>query len=365
MRSNIELSRTASHLLVAFLTVTASLSAALPAVAADYPSRPLRLLVPFPPGGGVDLLARLLGSRLGEALGQQVVVDNRAGGGGVIATDTAAKAPADGYTMLLGFIGPLAISPTISKLPYDPVRDFAALDPLASSYHIVVINPSLPARSVKEFIALAKSQPGKLNYASSGSGTNLHLAGELFKMVVGVNIVHVPYKGAGPAASAVLAGESQLFFGSITSSMPFVRANRLVALAVTSPARSPLAPEIPTLDRKRCRRRQRSVLVHIGRPGPDTTRCGGPAALGTEEELRRTRISASSSRVRPSRPATWRPTSSPAFSRRSSTSGARWCAPSASSPSRTFDQKRTLSRWPGPVGTAGVFPILPLAHSGN
>jgi tripartite-type tricarboxylate transporter receptor subunit TctC len=149
--------------------------------------------------------------------------------------------------MLLGFIGPLAISPTISKLPYDPVRDFAALDPLASSYHIVVINPALPARSVKEFIALAKSQPGKFNYASSGSGTNLHLAGELFKMVVGVNIVHVPYKGAGPAASAVLAGESQLFFGSITSSMPFVRANRLVALAVTSPARSPLAPEIPTL----------------------------------------------------------------------------------------------------------------------
>lgn len=247
MRSNITPIQPTSLLLVAFLTVTAPLSAALPAVAADYPSRPLRLLVPFPPGGGVDLLARLLGTRLGEALGQQVVVDNRAGGGGVIATDIAAKAPADGYTMLLGFIGPLAISPTISKLPYDPVGDFAALDPLASSYHIVVINPSLPARSVKEFIALAKSQPGKLNYASSGSGTNLHLAGELFKMVVGVNIVHVPYKGAGPAANAVLAGESHLLFGSITSSMPLVRANRLVALAVTSPARSPLAPEIPTL----------------------------------------------------------------------------------------------------------------------
>jgi tripartite-type tricarboxylate transporter receptor subunit TctC len=230
-------------LLATFLAVTTSATG----VAADYPSRPLRLLVPFPPGGGVDLLARLLGSRLSEALGQQVVVDNRAGGGGVIATDTAAKAPADGYTMLLGFIGPLAISPTISKLPYDPVRDFAALDPFASSYHIVVINPAVPARSVKEFVALAKNQPGKFNYASSGSGTNLHLAAELFKMVVGVNLVHVPYKGAGPAASAVLSGESHLFFGSITSSMPFVRANRLVALAVTSPARSPLAPEIPTL----------------------------------------------------------------------------------------------------------------------
>ena len=215
--------------------------------AAEYPLRSLWLLVSFLFGGGVDLIARVIGSRLTEALGQQVVVDNRAGGGGVIATDTAAKAPADGYTLLLGFIGPLAISPTISRQPYDPVRDFAGLDLLASSYHIVVINPSVPARTVKEFIALAKSQPGTFNYASSGSGTNLHLAAELFKMVTGVNLVHLPYKGAGPAANAVLAGESHLFFGSITSSMPFVRANRLVALAVTSPQRSTLAPEIPTL----------------------------------------------------------------------------------------------------------------------
>ncbi len=231
-----------------FLLVAILMSAPLAnAAAAEYPSRPLRLLVPFPPGGGVDLIARVIGSRLTDALGQQVVVDNRAGGGGVIATDTAAKAPADGYTLLLGFIGPLAISPTISKLPYDPARDFAGLDLLASSYHIVVINPSVPARTVKEFIAVAKSQPGKFNYASSGTGTNLHLAAELFKMVTGVNLVHIPYKGAGPAANAVLAGESHLFFGSITSSMPFVRANRLVALAVTSPRRSPLAPEIPTL----------------------------------------------------------------------------------------------------------------------
>jgi tripartite-type tricarboxylate transporter receptor subunit TctC len=230
-------------LLAACLAFTACATA----VSAEYPSRPLRLLVPFPPGGGVDLIARVIGNRLTDTLGQQVVIDNRAGGGGVIATDTAAKAPADGYTLLLGFIGPLAISPSISQQPYDPVKDFAGLDLLASSYHIVVINPSVPARSVKEFIALAKSQPGKLNYASSGSGTNLHLAGELFKMVAGVNLVHLPYKGAGPAANAVLAGESHLFFGSITSSMPFVRSNRLVALAVTSPRRSPLAPEIPTL----------------------------------------------------------------------------------------------------------------------
>jgi len=235
--------------LTAFVLAWTCVAVATPAasMAADYPSRPLRLLVPFPPGGGVDLLARLLATRLSDGLNQQVVVDNRAGGGGVIATELTAQAPADGYTLLLGFIGPLAISPAISKLPYDPARDFAGLDLLASSYHIVVITPTVPARSVKEFIALAKSQPGKLNYASSGSGTNLHLAAELFKMVVGINLVHLPYKGAGPASNAVIAGESHLFFGSITSSMPFVRANRLVALAVTSPARSPLAPEIPTL----------------------------------------------------------------------------------------------------------------------
>jgi tripartite-type tricarboxylate transporter receptor subunit TctC len=217
------------------------------AAAADYPSRPLRLLVPFPPGGGNDLLARIFAGRLAELLNQQVVVDNRGGGGGVIATEMAAKAPADGYTLALGFIGPMAISPNLSKLPYDPARDFTSLDVLASSYHVLVINPSVPARSVKEFIALARSQPGKYNYASSGNGTNLHLAAELFKMVVGVSLVHVPYKGAGPAASAVLAGESHLLFGSITSSMPFVRTSRLVAIAVTSPERSPIAPDVPTL----------------------------------------------------------------------------------------------------------------------
>jgi tripartite-type tricarboxylate transporter receptor subunit TctC len=235
------------HALAHLAALLAGLAGGPLAAAADYPSRPLRLLVPFPPGGGNDLLARIFGGRLAELLGQQVVVDNRGGGGGVIATEMAAKAPPDGYTMALGFIGPMAISPNISKLPYDPARDLTSLDVLASSYHVLVINPSIPARSVKDFIALAKSQPGKLNYASSGNGTNLHLAAELLKMRVGVDLVHVPYKGAGPAAAAVLAGEAHLLFGSITSSMPFVRANRLVAIAVTSPERSPLAPDVPTL----------------------------------------------------------------------------------------------------------------------
>ena len=230
-------------LAIALLFLTGAVSSA----AADFPARPVRLLVPFPPGGGNDLLARAFAVRLADLLDQQVVVDNRAGGGGIIATELAAKSQPDGYTMVLGFIGPMAISPHLSKVPYDPARDFASLDVLASSYHILVVNPAVGARSVKEFIALAKSRPGQLNYASSGNGTNLHLASELFKMVVGVNLVHIPYKGAGPAASAVLAGEAHLLFGSITSSMPFVRANRLVAIAVTSPERSALAPDVPTL----------------------------------------------------------------------------------------------------------------------
>ena len=216
-------------------------------LAQTYPSRPVRLLVPFAPGGGNDFLARLLGQKLGERLGQHVLVDNRPGAGGNLATDLVAKAAPDGYTLLLGFIGPLAISPNLEKVPYNPVRDFAAVSLLASSYHVLAIHPSLPARSVKQLIALAKARPGELNYASGGSGTPLHLVPELFKSVTGVNIIHVPYKGSAPAVIAVLSGEAHMLFGSITSSMPHVQANKLVALAVTSPNRSPLAPEVPTL----------------------------------------------------------------------------------------------------------------------
>jgi tripartite-type tricarboxylate transporter receptor subunit TctC len=214
---------------------------------AQYPARPLRLVVPFAPGGGNDLLARVLATELSAGLSQQTVVDNRPGAAGVTATEAVARAPADGYTLLLGFVGPLALAPALGKVPYDPVADFAALDLLASSYHILVVNPSLPARSVTELVELAKRSPGRLNYASSGTGANLHLMTELFKNVTGIDIVHVPYKGAGPAANAVLAGEAQILFGSIASTLGYVRGNRLVALAVTSPARSPLAPEVPTL----------------------------------------------------------------------------------------------------------------------
>jgi len=247
MQSTNLLRRAAAITLAVICAVHAMASSAQTPSPAGYPSRPLRLIVPFAPGGGNDILARILATQLAAGLGQQTVVDNRPGAAGITATEIVAKASPDGYTLLLGFMGPLAISPAFTPLPYDPVGDFASLDLLATSYHILVVNPSLPARSVKELIDLARSQPGKLNYASSGLGANLHLMTELFKAVAGVDIVHIPYKGSGPAANAVLAGEAQMLFGSITSSLPYVRANRLAALAVTSPARSPLAPEVPTL----------------------------------------------------------------------------------------------------------------------
>jgi tripartite-type tricarboxylate transporter receptor subunit TctC len=230
-----------------FLRIAAAALVPFAAAAADYPAKPLHLIVPFAPGGGNDVLARLISMQLGAGLGQQVVVDNRPGASGITATDIVAKSAPDGYTVLLGFIGPLALSPALTKVPYDPVADFASLGFLAESYHILVVNPAVPARSVKELVALAKREPGKLNYASSGQGANLHLITEIFKNATGIQMVHVPYKGAGPATTAVIAGEAQLVFGSISSSLSYVRANRLVALAVTSPQRSPLAPEVPTL----------------------------------------------------------------------------------------------------------------------
>ena len=212
-----------------------------------FPSRPIRLLVPFAPGGGNDFLARLVGQKLGEQFGQQFVVDNRAGAGGIIATDLVAKAAPDGYTLLLGFIGPLAISPHFEKVPYDPARDFAAARMLASTYHVLVTHPSLQLRTVKDLIALAKAKPGALSFASAGHGSPPHLVGELLKATMDVNITHIPYKGAGPATIALLSGEAHMLFAAMTAVNQHVRANRLIALAVTSPTRSAVIPEVPTL----------------------------------------------------------------------------------------------------------------------
>ncbi|MCW5576470.1 MAG: tripartite tricarboxylate transporter substrate binding protein [Burkholderiales bacterium] len=215
--------------------------------AADYPSRPVRLLVPNPPGGGSDAVARILAQKLGERMNQQFVVDNRAGGGGIIANETVARANPDGYTLLLAFIGPVAISPALTKVPYDSVKDFAPVALVAGGQYMLVLHPSVPAKSLKDFVAHAKANPGKVNYASAGNGSPLHLAAELFKSRAGVDMVHVPYKGGGPATTAILSGEVQAVFGSLTSVVPQVKAGKLTPIGVTGAKRSQLAPEYPTI----------------------------------------------------------------------------------------------------------------------
>jgi tripartite-type tricarboxylate transporter receptor subunit TctC len=217
------------------------------AQAQTYPVKPVRIVVPTSPGGGNDFMARAAGQRLGERLGQQFIVDNRPGAGGSIATTQVARATPDGYTLLLGFIGQLAMYPQVEKVEYDSQRDFVGLSLLASSYHVMAVHPSLPVRSVKELIALAKARPGDLFYASGNPWTPTHLVPELFKAATGTDIMVVQYKGSGPATIGVLSGEAQLIFASVTAVMPSVRAKRLVALAVTSPSRSAVAPEVPTL----------------------------------------------------------------------------------------------------------------------
>ena len=212
-----------------------------------YPSRTIRFIVPFAPGGGTDFMARVVSQKLGERLGQQFIVENRAGAGGAVGSNLVAKATPDGYTLLLGQVSPLAISPHLEKVPYDPVRDFSAASLLAASYHVLVVHPSLPVKSVKGLVALAKVRPGEINYGSSGGGTNLFLVAELFKATTNTNIVHIPYKGTAPAVIAILSGESQMMFGGITGVMEYVASNRLTALAVTSPNRSRLLPNVPTL----------------------------------------------------------------------------------------------------------------------
>ena len=216
--------------------------------AQDYPNKPLRLIVPFPPGGGNDILARSVGQRLAETIGQQVIVDNRGGAGGLIGAELAAKAVPDGYTIFLASIGNLAFMPALhAKLPYDPVRDFAPLTLLATSAFIMVVNPSLPAKSVKELIALARAKPGQLNYGSSGQGSSLHLTGEIFKLATGADLVHVPYKGSAPALTDLIAGQVQILFGTMPPTLPHVKSGKLRALGVSGAKRSVAAPEVPTI----------------------------------------------------------------------------------------------------------------------
>jgi tripartite-type tricarboxylate transporter receptor subunit TctC len=212
-----------------------------------YPSKPIRLILPFPPGGGTDILGRLVAERLGARLGQPVVIDNRGGAGGNLGAEAAAHSAPDGYTLLLAATT-LAISPSLyKKLAYDPVKDLAPIGLVATVPNVMITHPSVPAKTLQEFIALAKSRPGELNFGSGGSGTSNHLGGELFNMVAGVKLVHVPYKGVNLAMNDAMAGNIQLVVIGIPAAAPQIKSGKLRALAVIAPQRSPALPDVPTV----------------------------------------------------------------------------------------------------------------------
>jgi len=220
----------------------------LPVAAQQYPSKPIRLVVPFPPGGPTDVVSRLLAPKLAELLGQQIVVENRGGSGGMIGTEQVAKAVPDGYTIIMGTIGGLAVAKSLNpRLGYDTLRDLAPITQSVSVTSILIVHPSVPAKNVRELLAIAKSSPGKLNYASSGNGTVTHLAGELLKLRGKVSIVHVPYKGGAPALTAIMSGEVDMSYENSLIITPYIRSGRVRALAVTGATRSKLLPDLPTI----------------------------------------------------------------------------------------------------------------------
>ena len=219
-----------------------------PATAQPYPSRPIRIIVPFPAGGIADLYARLIGTRVAEAWGQPVVVENRTGAGGNIGADAVAKSPPDGYTLAMGSLGTHAVNVSLfAKMPYDPVRDFAPIAHVLEAEGLLVVHPSVTAQSVPELIGLLRAKPGTMTYASAGMGTASHLAGELFKVLAKVEMVHVPYKGNVPAITDLLAGQTSLLFATMPTVLPHAKAGKLRALATIGAARSAAAPELPTV----------------------------------------------------------------------------------------------------------------------
>jgi tripartite-type tricarboxylate transporter receptor subunit TctC len=223
-------------------------AAPVTASAQAYPTRPIQVIVPFAGGSASDVVMRILLDRMAKSIGQPFIVDNRPGAGGNIGSDLVAKSKPDGYTLLMGTVGTHAINPSLYKnMPYDHVKDFVPVILVAGVPNVLVVNPSLPVHSVPELIAYAKANPGKLNFASSGNGTSIHLSGELFKAMTGVEMTHVPYKGSAPALTDLIGGQVQLMFDNLPSSLPFIKAGKLRALAVTSGARAAALPDLPTL----------------------------------------------------------------------------------------------------------------------
>ena len=241
-------SRSVRMVAITLAVVIVGSAAATTAWAQAYPTKPVKLVVPFPPGGSLDITGRLLAQKLTETWGQPVVVENKPGAGGNIGADLVAKSPPDGYTILLGALSTHAVNPNLyAKMPYDAVKDFAPITLIAITPNVLVVNAASPVNNVREFIAYAKANPGKLAFGSGSNGSAGHLAGELFKVETGSDAVHVPFKGGAPATQALLAGDTQFMFDNLANAMAQVKAGKLKALAVTTAQRSPLVPELPTM----------------------------------------------------------------------------------------------------------------------
>jgi len=232
---------------VAVISIVLSVCAALPGFAQSYPTRPIRLIIPLPPGGGADFIGRVVGLKLSEQLGQSVIADNRGGASGAIAGELAARAAPDGYTLFLAYAASHGINPAMSKLPYDALNDFTAITLMAVSQNIVTAHPSFAVTSMKELIAAARARPGQITYASAGFGSATHLSAVLLSQMAGVTFNHVPYKGAGPALAEMLGGHVQFMFSSLPAALPHTRAGKLRALAVSGLKRSTIVPDIPTV----------------------------------------------------------------------------------------------------------------------
>jgi tripartite-type tricarboxylate transporter receptor subunit TctC len=228
--------------------VLAALTAALPAHAQTFPAKPIRLICPFPPGGAVDIASRAIANEMSKTIGQQVIVENKPGAGGNIGGAEAARSPADGYTMFMTTSGINAINPALySKMSFDPNKDLVPVAALVSLNNVLVLHPSVPAKSVAEVIAMVKAQPGKINYASSGNGTSIHMSGEMFKYLAKIDILHIPYKGSSPAVADLLGGQVMMIFDNIPSALPHIKAGKLRAVATTGARRDPALPELPTI----------------------------------------------------------------------------------------------------------------------
>jgi len=290
---------------VLFLAVACC--AAAGAQAQSYPAKPIRLILPFPPGGGTDVVGRLLAQKLGQALGQQVIVDNRAGAGGRIGTDLVAKSLPDGYTLLLATSSVMGTGPALyQKLPFDMPKDFAPISLVAYTAYVLVVHPSVPAKSVKDLVMLAKSKPGRLTYASSGAGGAAHLSGELFSAMAGVKMIHVAYKGSSPGMFSVVSGETDLMFSNALPALPQVKNGRLRALGATTPQRSALLPDVPTIAESGLRgfevQQNYGVLAPAGTPREIVSRLNQEVGKAMRTEDAKSRLLADGSEAKISTP---------------------------------------------------------------